>query len=106
MAKLYGRKPENWSDAELEAELVKRYAPTRIPPCRVCGGALSMQRCGGGQPTVWACSGWQPDPSDPDGRIRSPGRSAADEHYRKSVFEDTRQGGDSAVLELIRRWKG
>lgn len=91
--------------------LRERYAPTEVPPCRVCGGPLSLAAIGGGKPTVWACSGNEDDPDRP-GYIRSqPGRwgNAKDGvseygpggHYHDSRWVDRRQGGDSQVIELI-----
>jgi hypothetical protein len=96
---------EKWSDAEIVTALVKRYRASVIPPCRVCGAALSMQRCGGGEPTVWACDGYEDDPENPARSRRKPGRSCADEHYVKSEHIDYRQGGDDVVIEAIRRWR-
>lgn len=97
--KLYERDVADWSDAELLAELEQTYAATVVPPCRVCGGELSIQSIGGGMPTIWRCQGL-----DEDGK-RQEGRRIADEHYSKSTFEDRRAGGDSAVLELARRYR-
>jgi hypothetical protein len=93
-----------WTDAEIVTALVKRYRPTVIPPCRVCGGALSPQ-CLGDGPSIWACSHYEDDPDKP-GYVRpKTGRSIADEHYDKSEFIDYRQGGDDIVIEAIRRWR-
>jgi hypothetical protein len=95
---LWKREPAKWSDTELIGELTSRYAPTQVPPCRVCGGELSIQAVGGGLPTKWACSGYGED------GIHLPDRSLADQHYRDSQFEDRRQGGDGAVIEALSRW--
>lgn len=93
---LFERDEVDWTDAELLSELEGRYKPTEVPPCRVCGGKLSIQAIGSG-PTVWGCSGL-----DENGKL-TPGRRLADAHYSQSTFEDCRRGGDSAVIELIRR---
>ena len=76
------------------------YTPAVIPPCRVCGGELSPQRMGGGEPTVYACSTNEDDPKRP-GYVRpKEGRDIADKHYSDSRFVD-RINGDRRVLELI-----
>ncbi len=80
-------------------ELRERYAPSVIPPCRICGGKLSCERVGGGSPTVYACSGHVED-----SMAYQSGRSCADKHYRDSEFIDYRHGGDSLVIELIDRF--
>ena len=41
------------SDEELDG-LEKQYAPNEVPPCRVCGGELSIQAMGPGSHTVYA----------------------------------------------------
>ena len=86
----------DWTDEEIVGELTESYKAPEVPPCRVCGGELSCQRVGGGEATVWACSGLV------DGELQE-GRRIADEHYRRSEWEDRSQGGDGRVLELIRR---
>lgn len=88
--------------ARLETDVLdvlrKRYAKPEIPPCCVCGAALSIQACGGGRPTVWACSGRV---EDVDGKLRfADGRRPADEHYSRSRYEDYARGGDADVLAL------
>ena len=94
-----------WSDADIVAALVKSYRESVIPPCRVCGAALSMQACGGGKPTVWACDGIEDIPGE-EGRVRrQEGRSCADEHCVQSEYIDYRRGGDDAVIEAIKRWR-
>ena len=84
--KLYERETSEWTDAELIAVLNDRYEPSKIPPCRVCGGELSIGAIGGGEPTRYGCM--------------------ADNgaHYGHSTWEDRRQGGDGDVLELIARF--
>lgn len=94
----YERDVRDWNNYEILDELKERYKPTEIPPCRVCGGKLSIQSIGLG-PTVWAC-----DRFDEDGN-RIKGRKPADEHYSKSRIEDHRGGGDDLVIELIRRYQ-
>lgn len=94
---LLGREVSDWTMPELLAEVTERFAPSIIPPCRVCGAKLSLQASGGGHPDAWACSG-----IDAQGRYLH-GRSCADDHYATSRHEDGRQGGDSAVMELVRR---
>src|SRR6476659_5336606 len=95
--------PQDLSDAALLAKLRERYAPTVIPPCRVCGGELSIGSVGGGMPTKWGCSEWE---EAEDGTLRrKPDRGAGDQHYSNSVFIDPRQGGDPDVIELIERFE-
>lgn len=95
----------NWTDKEIVTALVKRYRESVIPPCRVCGGKLSLQSVGGGRPTVWGCGMYEDDPDNPDRCRPKPGRSIADEHYSQSEYVDYRQGGDDVVIEAIRRWR-
>ena len=98
------KEPKDCSDSELITLLTKNYEPSKIPPCRVCGEPLTPQRMGGGEPTVWGCGGLEDDPKKP-GYVRyKKDRSCADEHYSKSTFTDQRQGGDSFVMELVRRF--
>lgn len=96
-AELWTRDVSEWSDSELIGDLKKRYDQLPIPPCRICGGELSIAAIGGGRPTKYACSG-----SGDDGKYL-PGRSCADEHYRDSHYEDY-QHADNAVIEAVRRW--
>ena len=96
---------EKWSDAEIVTALVKRYRASIIPPCRVCGAKLSAQRCGGGEPTIWACSHYEDDPGRPGYCRPKADRSIADDHYSQSEYTDYRQGGDDVVIEAIRRWR-
>lgn len=89
-------------DYELDAllrELEERYSRPEIPPCSVCGDELTMAASGPG-PAVFACSGMEADPDNPD-RVRyKEGRSVADDHYSKSRIEVPNLG-DSRVLALI-----
>ncbi len=87
--------------ADIVATLRARYSPTKVPACRVCGGELSIQSVGGGEPTVWACSDLEADPAQPGHLRRKPGRTVADSHYSQSRWVDYRQGGDSVVMELL-----
>ena len=96
------KEPADYSDAELIATLTERYTATPVPPCRVCGGPLSIARAGGGEATVWACHGLEDDPDNPDRVKRQPGRSAADEHYVQSRWTQYRTG-DELVLEALTR---
>ena len=97
---------------ELIAELRERYTPPTIPPCRVCGGELSIARVGGGEPTEWACSGKEDDPDRPGWLRNAPGRWTnapdggssefrADGHYNRSRWTDYRSGGDSGVIAVL-----
>ncbi|MFI5297739.1 MAG: hypothetical protein ACHREM_06525 [Polyangiales bacterium] len=100
---LYDRPVATWTDGELLTVLRERYEPTVVPPCSVCGGALSMQRIGAGEPTVWACSPQEDDPDRPGHLRLKTTRNAVDDHYDKSRFVDRRQGGDSEVMEAVDR---
>lgn len=62
-----------------------RYTAEPVPPCRVCGEDLTVQACGGGEPTVWACTA-----------------NGIGDHYDRSMFVQ-RKTGDSLVLELLSR---
>lgn len=87
--------------AELVATLRARYTAPEVPPCRVCGGKLSLQAVGGGRPTVWACDGYDTRMVSEEEFERDwhPGRSFVDKHYSDSRYEQY-QHGDSLVLEL------
>ncbi len=101
-AKEYGE----LTDAELMAMLEDRHMPTVIPPCRVCGEPLDIGACGGGKPTVWACSPLEEDPDAPgtlrlkSGRDRAEGSGG---HYSESRITDGRHA-DPYVMELVRRY--
>ncbi len=101
-AALYGKEVTDWTLDELVLILTERYAPTVIPPCRVCGGELSIASSGGG-PTVWACNTMEDDPEKPDRLRRKKDRACADDHYSQSRYEDRRCGGDDVVMEALRR---
>lgn len=77
----------NHQEIDLQA-LAADYTAEAVPPCPVCGEALGIVQIGGGRPTVWACSSDTPDR----------------DHYMRSRFEQ-RRGGDSRVVELIRRYR-
>lgn len=71
--------PPDASVYDVLAALRTRYAGKPVPPCRVCGGKLTMQACGGGRPTEYACP--RPDGVAFDDHV---------EHYRASRFIETR----------------
>lgn len=95
--------PAELSDADLCTVLRDRYTPDPVPPCRVCGDALSVASSGGGQATVYACSEWMEDTANPGKLVRKPDWSGADDHYMRSRWTAYR-GGDDHVLELLRRF--
>lgn len=76
------------SDEDLIRDLTKSYEAPIVPPCRVCGAPLAIGAIGGGRPIEYACSQTKLD----------------HEHWRNSRWQDTRQGGDSRVIELIDRY--
>lgn len=101
-------------NADLLARLRARYTIPEIPPCRVCGGQLTVSRMGGGEPTIFHCgepeARWlgsdticyqvrQLDPS----HERGWGRKTACEHYAHYLDSEYRlyAHGDSDVLALI-----
>jgi hypothetical protein len=96
--RLIATETRDWSDEELLAELHRSYDEPTIPPCRLCGAELGLASMGSGQATVYACDGRNEDGS------WKPGRSAADEHYSRSQYEDLKSGGDERVIEALRRW--
>jgi len=98
------KEAHEYSDAELIQVLTERYRPSEIPPCRVCGKSLTIQAIGGGKPTWWGCSGFEDVPGKPNELRYTKGRHGADEHYSQSRYEDRRAGGDSRVMELIKRF--
>lgn len=79
---------------EIIATLRKRYSEPVIPPCSVCGKEMSIQRCGGGSPTIWACDG-----------LDAEGRRLADDHYERSRWTDYRAGGDADVITLLEAYE-
>jgi hypothetical protein len=85
--------------------LRNRYAEPEIPKCNICGGELSIQRSGGGSPTIWACSGMIDDPTGERTWIYAEGRSMADDHYERSRWTDYRRGGDSDVIDLLNAYQ-
>jgi hypothetical protein len=74
---------------EILDRLRERYATVEVPPCRVCGAALSIQDMGGGNATKYAHS--KPD-----------GVSFGDwaEHYEQSRWTE-RRSGDSEVIAIV-----
>lgn len=89
------------TDKQAREELRKRYTPPEIPKCSICGAELSIQRCGGGEPTVYACDGYEVDPENPSMVRRAAGRDIADKHYEESRYIDWKKGGDLDVVLLL-----
>lgn len=87
---------------EDEREFWMAWTPEPVPPCRVCGGALSIGSIGGGAATEWGCSTSEDDPDHPGYLRTKAGRSCGDRHYGDSRWTQYR-GGDSAGLEVLRR---
>lgn len=82
------RQPVEMSDVEL-LEYVELMADARaVPPCRVCGGALSVIRIGGGKSTEWACPVASRASSE---ATRMDTRRVADAHYRDSHWSQYRE---------------
>ena len=75
-----------------------------IPPCRVCGGPLTIGSMGGGHATKWGCDGRIEDPERPDAGVYADGRTIADEHYAQSQWTQHRSG-DIRVVELVERMR-
>ena len=84
------------SNAELMQILQERYESTVVPPCRICGAPLRVTAIGGGRPTKYACS---------TQRLGDGYPTIDWEHYECSKWSDYRQGGDSAVVELLCRFR-
>lgn len=82
------------SDEVLSGHLQERYAAPEIPPCRVCGARLAIAAMGGGNATIYRCS----EAKLPDGKTDW-------DHYSRSEHRDARQGGDSRVIELVKRYE-
>jgi hypothetical protein len=78
--KLFDKELTLWTDDDLVFVLTARYEPSIIPPCRVCGGELSIQAAGGGKPTEWCCDGTEDDPDRPGLFRYKDGRRPADDH--------------------------
>lgn len=74
---------------DLLDRLRQRYETVEVPPCRVCGEALSVQSMGGGNATKYAHS-------KPDGVTYGDWM----EHYQGSVWVE-RRSGDGEVLALV-----
>jgi hypothetical protein len=86
-------------------ELKERYTAEEVPPCRVCGGQLTVQSMGGGQATEYACGsqtrGFEvplADQDDPQ-KVRAYNEQWYD-HYGRSKWTQYRSG-DRRVLALI-----
>lgn len=86
---------------ELASLLVQRYTGEPVPPCRICGGALSIASAGGGNATRYACDMMEIDPDRPAFLRRKEGRFAADEHYSQSGWTQFNPG-DRNVLDFVR----
>ena len=96
--------PHELADADLVAVLEHVYRDEPVPPCRVCGGPLSIQKVGGGYAVEWGCSPYEDDPASPDLVSKKPGRGVADDHFAQSKWTQHRIG-DPRVLELVRRFR-
>lgn len=84
-------------DKERLEELRAICTPATVPPCRICGGELSL---GDSRRSVWGCDGLEDDPDRP-GRLRlKEGRTTADEHYAQSQFHQ-QFGGRGFMLEVF-----
>ncbi len=78
------------------ARLRARYADPPIPPCRLCGGELSLHAAGP-TGTTWYCDGFEVV----DGvRQYQAGRKCVDDHFSASVHRVYRHG-DEDVIALI-----
>lgn len=104
------RPPAECADDHLIARLVEHYTRDEPPPCRVCGGPLTVARAGSGR-TLYACSPLTDGPSEAGHLIEKAGRGslaqdrdAEDDHYRRSYWEQPRRGDDD-VLELVARFR-
>jgi len=75
------------------AALRARYTPTPVPPCRVCGGPLSIARMGGGEATEYACSESRPT------KVGEYDKWLVG-HYRRSHWTQLRPG-DPDILALL-----
>jgi hypothetical protein len=95
------RLPVEMSDTEL-LEYVELVSDARaVPPCRVCGGVLSVVRIGGGKSTEWACPVASRASSE---ATRMDARRVADAHYRDSRWSQYRDELNYA-RELARRFR-
>ncbi len=101
--RLVVQEPGAMSDADLVALLRYQYTGDTVPPCRVCGAALSIASMGGGQATVYACAGVENGTGETGTLRQKVGRSVADEHYSKSQWTRYKDG-DAYVLELLQRF--
>lgn len=82
---------------QLADALERDFAAPEIPPCRICGGELSIGQIGGGLPTVYYCAAMADAPRN--------GREKDWQHYGDSKWAEPRQTGDLRVLELVRRFR-
>lgn len=79
------------TEEQVLKDLVERYAPPSVPPCRVCGALLEISACGGGKPTMYMCSNEGP----------GKGKPVDWGHLENSRWEDRRAGGDPRVIDLV-----
>lgn len=100
--RLYEKDYCEWTDDDVVWMLTRRYTADEVPPCHICGGALSPQSMGGGRPTTWACDGREDDPDRPGHWRWQEGRGVVDDHYKQSYWTQHRTG-DGLVLDALRR---
>lgn len=79
----------------LADRLRERYERVPVPPCRVCGGELTIARMGGGEVTRYACS--SPEAKASVGIMRG-----GDNHYFNSYWSAPNHP-DEDVIALLRR---
>lgn len=110
MTKPYPIDPASIPDQELVRTLLDRYAPTPIPPCKICGGMLYPQGSAGPKGIVYYCPVIEEPPGEM-GRVRQKeGRGEREEflpggHYYESAFLDPKGGvSDPLVAELCNRF--
>lgn len=99
---LWNRELQDLSISELIEILRLKHTAEEIPPCRICGGPLSITSIGGTAATKWACSGQEDDPENPGMLRYQPGRHVADGHYSQSRWTQ-HYDTDSHVIELVSR---
>ena len=82
------------------ADMRALYGPIEVPPCRICGGPMTIGSVGGG-PTVWRCNVL--NVSREQGRRPTEAEWA---HYGDSEWRDHRCGGDSRVIRALNALAG
>jgi len=96
---------EELTDEDLIEILTERYSPKPIPLCRICGNKLRVEACGPGSYVGYACSPYEEDPNNPEGKLRlKKGREFCDDHYSRSRV-DSYKSSDRTVLELVKRFE-